>query len=142
ADAAVDRDLALVGLLLFVDEPEERRLARAVGPDQADVLAAVDDRRCLDEENLLSVLLADAVEADQMSRSRTGARAVAPVLRLMMSWPRSRTAPASTCGSQINFNGPVPISPLLATGAPSTATSTRATSASVGARCALLSLSR
>ena len=38
-DAAIDRDLAFVGLLLAGDHAEQRRLAGAVRPDQADLLA-------------------------------------------------------------------------------------------------------
>jgi hypothetical protein len=38
-DAAIDRDLALVGLLLAGDHAEQRRLAGAVGADEADLLA-------------------------------------------------------------------------------------------------------
>ena len=64
-DAAVDGDLPLVRLLLAGDEPEERRLPGAVGADQPDLLAAVDDRRGLDEEDLVAVLHGDGVETDQ-----------------------------------------------------------------------------
>ena len=38
-DAAIDRHLALVGLLLARDHPEQRGLAGAVGADEADLLA-------------------------------------------------------------------------------------------------------
>ena len=63
-DAAVDRDLALVGLLLAGDHAEQRGLAGAVGADQADLLAAVERGRGFDEQEMVAVLLADVVEAD------------------------------------------------------------------------------
>ena len=67
-DAAIDRDLALVGLLLAGDHAEQGGLAGAVRPDQADLLAAVESRRGLDEEDLVAVLLADVVETDHGSQ--------------------------------------------------------------------------
>ncbi len=39
-DAALDRDLAFVGLFLAGDHAEQRGLAGAVGADEADLLAA------------------------------------------------------------------------------------------------------
>ena len=42
--AAIDRDLALVGLLLAGDHAEQRRLAGAVGPDEPDLLALLERR--------------------------------------------------------------------------------------------------
>ena len=63
-DAAIDGHLALVGLLLAGDHAEQRRLAGAVGADEADLLALLERRRGLDEEDLVAVLLADVVEAD------------------------------------------------------------------------------
>ena len=65
-DAAIDRDLALVGLLLAGDHAEQRRLAGAVGADEADLLAPVERRGGLDEEDLVAVLLADVVETDHV----------------------------------------------------------------------------
>ena len=62
--AAIDGDLALVGLLLAGDHAEQRRLAGAVGADEADLFAALDRRRGLDEDDLLAVLLADIFETD------------------------------------------------------------------------------
>ncbi len=64
--AAVDGDLALVGLLLAHDHAKERRLAGAVGADEADLLAAVDGGGGLDEQELFPVLLADAVETNHV----------------------------------------------------------------------------
>ena len=50
-------DLALVGLLLAGDHAEQRGLAGAVGADEADLLALLERRRGLDEEDLLAVCL-------------------------------------------------------------------------------------
>ncbi len=55
-DAAIDRDLALVGLFLAGDHPEQRGLAGAVGADEADLLALLERRGGLDEENLVADL--------------------------------------------------------------------------------------
>jgi hypothetical protein len=63
-DAAIDRDLARVGLLLARDQPEHRGLAGAVGPDQADLVAAVHGRGRLEEQDLAPVAFGDGVEAD------------------------------------------------------------------------------
>ncbi len=53
------RHVAVVGRFLTNDHPEQRRLARTVGPDQADLLARIQLEGDLDEEDLLAVLLAD-----------------------------------------------------------------------------------
>ena len=52
------------GDLLADDHPEERRLAGAVRPDQADFLAGIELERGVDEEDLPAVLLGDAIECD------------------------------------------------------------------------------
>src|SRR6185503_781296 len=57
-------DRAVVGLVLAGDQPEHRGLARAVGPDQPDLLAGVDLERRVDEQDLPAVLLADRAERD------------------------------------------------------------------------------
>ena len=75
-DAAIDRHLALVGLLLAGDHAEQRRLARAVGADQPDLLALVEGGRGLDEDDLLAVLLADVFETDH-GAEKPGRRVVA-----------------------------------------------------------------
>ena len=62
--AAIDRHLAFVGLLLAGDHAEQRRLAGAVRTDEADLLALLERRGGLDEEDLVAVLLADVVETD------------------------------------------------------------------------------
>jgi hypothetical protein len=68
-DVAFDRDLPVVGCLLPHDHAEDRRLARAVRPDQADLLAAEDRRGRVDEQDLRAVLLADLIEPDHRPRS-------------------------------------------------------------------------
>ena len=57
-------DLPLVGGLLADDEPEQRGLPRAVGADQADLLAGVQLERRVDEEDLPAVLLAEMGKGD------------------------------------------------------------------------------
>jgi class 3 adenylate cyclase len=65
-------DIALVGLFLAGDHAEERRLAGAVGADEADLLALVERCRGLDEEDAVAVLLADVFDADHGgNRSKT-----------------------------------------------------------------------
>ena len=54
-----NRDLALVGRFLADDHAEERRLAGAVRADQADLLAGVQLKGRVDEDQLLAVLLVD-----------------------------------------------------------------------------------
>src|SRR6185312_8873637 len=63
-DAPIARHLPLVREFLAGDHAEERRLARPVGTDEADLLAPEERRGGLDEENLVAVLLADAVETN------------------------------------------------------------------------------
>ena len=63
-DAAIGRDLAFVRLLLARDRAEQRRLAGAVRPDEADLLAPVQHGGGFDEHDLVAVLLADVVETD------------------------------------------------------------------------------
>ena len=57
-----NRDVALVGDFLADDHAEERGLAGAVGADQADLLAGVQLKGGVDENQLLAVLLVDAGE--------------------------------------------------------------------------------
>ena len=74
-DAAIDGDLALVGLLFARDHPEKRGFAGAVGADQAGLLPLLQRRRGFDEENLVAMLLADVVETDHWhpgKRNRCG----------------------------------------------------------------------
>ncbi len=65
-DAPIDGHLALVGALLAGDHPEQRRLAGAVGADEADLLAFLERRGGLDEENLVANLLADVIETNHV----------------------------------------------------------------------------
>jgi len=60
-DAAIDGHLPFVGQFLTRDHPEQRRLARAIGADEADLLALLERGGGLDEENLMADLLADVV---------------------------------------------------------------------------------
>ena len=69
-------DLALVGRLLPRDHAEERRLAGTVGADEADLLAPLQRRRRLDEDDLPAVLLADAVETNHGYWTLTRSRAL------------------------------------------------------------------
>ena len=59
------------GHLLADDHPEERRLARAVGADEADLFAGIELEGGVDEEDLPAVLLADARERDHAFRMIT-----------------------------------------------------------------------
>ena len=54
-----NRDVAFVGIFLAHDHAEERGLAGAVGTDQPDLLAGVQLKRSVDEDQLLAVLLVD-----------------------------------------------------------------------------------
>ena len=63
------RHVAFVGLFLADDHPEERRLAGAVRPDEADLLAGIELERGVDEEDLPAVLLADVGERDHAEPS-------------------------------------------------------------------------
>ncbi len=68
-------DAAVVGALLAGDETEQRGLARAVGPHQADFLARVDLKRRVDEQNLSAVLLRDVGKRNHgrvLARERPG----------------------------------------------------------------------
>ena len=61
---AIDRDLPPIGLFFAGDEAKDGGLARAVRADEPHLFAAIDRRRCLEEEDLVAVLLADEVEAN------------------------------------------------------------------------------
>ena len=66
--ASRDRHLTVIGRLLAGDHPEQRRLAGAVRPDQADLVARVELERRIDEEKLLAVVLGDTVYRDHRLR--------------------------------------------------------------------------
>ena len=59
-----NRDFALVGGFLSDDHAEQGRLAGAVGTDQADLLAGVQLKGRVDEDQLFAVLLVDIGERD------------------------------------------------------------------------------
>ena len=65
-------DVAFVRRFLADDHPEERGLAGAVRPDQADFLARIELERRVDEQNLLAVLLADVGERNHGSIMSVG----------------------------------------------------------------------
>ena len=69
-DAAIERDLALVGRLLARDHPEQRGLAGPVRADEADLLALLEGRGGFDEEDLVADLLADVIETDHWGLKR------------------------------------------------------------------------
>ena len=58
------RHVAVVGMILAGDEAEDRRLARAVGADEADLFAGIELHARVDEEDLVAVALVDLVERD------------------------------------------------------------------------------
>ena len=67
-DAAIDRHLALVGLILAGDHTEQRRLAGPIGPDKADLLTFQERGRSLDEQEMIAMLLADVFETNHDHR--------------------------------------------------------------------------
>ena len=69
-----DRDLAFVGRLFADDHAEERGLAGAVGADQADLLAGIELKGGVDEDELLAVLLVDVGEGDHSRDQGSGIR--------------------------------------------------------------------
>ena len=58
------RDVALVRRFLADDHAEQRGLAGAVRPDEADLLAGIELEGRVDEQDLFAVLLADLGEGD------------------------------------------------------------------------------
>jgi len=52
SDAAIDRDLPAVGLFLTDDQAKDRGFSRAVGADEADLLALEDAHRRFEKEDL------------------------------------------------------------------------------------------
>ena len=53
------------------DHPEQRRLAGAVRPDEADLFAGIELEGGVDEEDLPAVLLADARKRNHVTRMMT-----------------------------------------------------------------------
>ena len=79
--AAIDGHLALVGLFLAGDHPEQRGLAGAVGADEADLLPLLERRGGLDEEDLVAILLADVVETNHVPGKTFKCRGARPAVR-------------------------------------------------------------
>src|SRR5690606_36244144 len=111
--AAVDHDLAVVGLLLAREQAEERRLAGAVRADEADLLAALDGGRGFEEQDLPAVALGDAVDADHVGKlrgllaRRTGCNAATPVAPAARSTrsPRRRRLAGRTRSQRMRETG-------------------------------------
>ena len=82
------------------DQAKDRGLAGAVGPDQADLLAAKHARRGLDEEDLLAVLLRDVVESDHAGRRLTEHGRGSAAARTCGPARRRGRACACSCNSQ------------------------------------------
>ena len=61
-----NRDVAFVGRFLAHHHAEKRRLAGAVGPHQADLLAGIQLKGGVDEDELLAVLLVDVGKRNQL----------------------------------------------------------------------------
>jgi hypothetical protein len=61
-----DRHFPVVRCFFADDHAEQRRFSRAVGPDEADLLAFVQLEGCVDEQHLSAVLLADFRERDHL----------------------------------------------------------------------------
>ena len=70
-----NRHFPFVRALFPDNHPEERRLAGAVRPDEADLLAFVQLERGVDEQHLLAVLLADFRERNHARRAAAIRRA-------------------------------------------------------------------
>jgi hypothetical protein len=63
------RHVAFVRNLFAGDHPEQRRLSRAIGSDEADLLAGIQLEGGVDEQHLLAVLLADFGERNHAAGS-------------------------------------------------------------------------
>src|SRR5207249_2629344 len=69
-------DRTVVGLIFARDQPKHRALAGTIGPDEPDLLARIDLERCVDEQDLAAVLLADRAERDHGPGSIASTRSV------------------------------------------------------------------
>src|ERR1019366_3908536 len=99
ADVLLDGDLPAVGLLFADDEPEDGRLARAVGPDQPHLLPAEDAHRRLQEEDLVAVLLGDGVEANHEVVPTTTYCSVSPASTTRASRPPPSSSRTTSSGA-------------------------------------------
>jgi hypothetical protein len=103
--AAIDGDRSLVRLLLAVDHAEERGFAGAVRADQAHLLAAVERRPRLDEDDLVAVLLADVVETDHVTDAWSKCLPRAPGSEAMRGVFRRVGGAAAVCRRDGDFGG-------------------------------------
>src|SRR5207247_564903 len=92
----IDHHRAALGFLLADDEAKDRRLARAVGPAQADALALEQAHRGVEKQDLLAVLLADRLEANHVTTPRRTRRAR---VRAGRCWAPPRRCRARTGGN-------------------------------------------
>src|SRR5262249_61738799 len=88
-----NRDIALIGCFLANHHAEQSRLAGAIGTDQADLLAGVQLKGSVHEDQLLAVLLVDVRKRDHRN-TKLAEPAAAPRGKL---WPCSN--PASLRGA-------------------------------------------
>src|SRR5712691_11158611 len=86
-------DGAFIGRFLADDHAEERRLAGAVRPDQADLLAGIELEGGVDEQHLPPVLLADVGERDHAAVNRERRNLVPFGVRRLAAALSSRRTP-------------------------------------------------
>ena len=84
-DAAIGADKPFIGQFLSGHHPEQRRFARAVGADKADLLALQKRCRSLDEQNLVAVLFADILKSDH-GENILSIILRAVIMRALMAW--------------------------------------------------------
>ena len=71
-------DVAFVHALFADDHPEQGRLAGAIRTNESDLLAGVQLKRCVDEQNLTTVLLADLRKGNHRYNSPRPTRTARP----------------------------------------------------------------
>ena len=105
-----DGDFALVGNFLADDHAEERGLAGAVGADQSDLLAGIQLKRSVHENQLLAVLLIDVGKGDHRTSGKgSGSRVQESGSRLQSAGPGLATrANNKDNGSAPGRGGQVP----------------------------------
>ncbi len=130
-ESAPPVDRPAVGLVAAGDDPQQRRLARAVGPDEADPLAGGDRRRDLVEDDEGADLADDAVEPDEAHapdpsspgpRPGPGSPVPAPGQPARRPPPAGRRPPPSCAPSA---RAPSPPRPAVRPSAPSPSRSTQ-----------------
>src|SRR6185369_9167061 len=93
-DLGAQADRALIRLQLAEDHPQQRRLAGAVGPDQADLVAALDAGREIADDDPLAEGFADTLQfGDQLAALVAGIE-----LQIDLAHP---LAPRLTFGAQL-----------------------------------------